>query len=71
MTKRATTALADEALDAFWEVIARRFPQARFGDLSIDRTIRLQCVAEEAIAEWIDNNVPDASDPAPEAQRST
>ena len=50
--------LADAALDAFWQVVAERFPTAYTGDLSIDRTIRLLCAAEYAIREWIDNNVP-------------
>jgi hypothetical protein len=50
-------ALAYEALDAFWEVIVRRFPQAKFGDLSPERTIRLSDAAADAIEEWISNNV--------------
>lgn len=53
---------AHAALDAFWQTIVDRFPQARFGDLSPERTIRLQVAAEEAIAEWINNNVDDSSD---------
>jgi hypothetical protein len=51
--------LAQEAEDAFWQVIVKRFPQATTGDLSIDRTIRLRLAAEEAIEEWIRNNVTD------------
>lgn len=50
-------ALADEALDAFWQVIVRHYPEATTGDLSPDRTIRLQLAAEAAIEEWVDNNV--------------
>jgi hypothetical protein len=49
---------ADEALEAFWRVIVQRYPQAVTGDLSPWATITLQTAAENAIAEWIDNNVP-------------
>jgi hypothetical protein len=58
MTEDQIRLLTDEALDAFWQVIANHFPQATGGELSIDRTIRLQVVAEEAIEEWIKQNVP-------------
>jgi hypothetical protein len=49
--------LADSALDAFWNEVLRQYPQAKTGDLSPDRTIRLQIAAEHAIKEWIENNV--------------
>jgi hypothetical protein len=50
--------VADDALEAFWQVVVQRYPQAETGDLSPMATIRLQTAAENAIAEWIDNNVP-------------
>jgi hypothetical protein len=56
--KRLLRSVTDEALDAFWNVIPRRFPQAESGDLSPWATITLSTAAENAIAEWIDNNVP-------------
>jgi hypothetical protein len=56
--KRLLRSAADEALDAFWEVIVQRYPQAETGDLSPWTTIQLQIAAENAIEEWIDNNVP-------------
>jgi hypothetical protein len=56
--KRSITSLADEALQAFWQVIVQRYPQATTGDLSPWATIKLQIAAENAIGEWIDNNVP-------------
>lgn len=49
--------LVREAIDAFWEKIVEHFPEARGGDLSPERTIRLQLMAEEAVKEWIANNV--------------
>ncbi len=49
--------LACEALDAFWRVIVQAYPSATSGDLSIDRTLALGIASEEAIREWIVNNV--------------
>ncbi len=57
MTKVEIRKLADQGLDALWDFVAARFPEAKTGDLSPDRTIRLQIAAEEAISEWIANNV--------------
>ena len=44
------------ALDAFWEIIAKQFPQAKTGDLSPLATTQLDSAAEKAVSEWIDNN---------------
>lgn len=51
--------LEDEACEAFWAVIARHFPDAKFGDLSPEATIRQRLANSDAIAEWISNNVPE------------
>ncbi len=53
--------IADEAFDAFWKVVVGRFPEATTGDLSPWTTIRLQLIGEEAIAEWVGNNVPSSA----------
>jgi len=50
--------LANQALDAFWQLIAKRHPEAKTGDLSPWSTIKLQDAAEDAIEEWLDNNCP-------------
>jgi hypothetical protein len=50
--------LADEAQEAFWQVIVQRYPEATTGDLSPLTTVRLQDAAENAIGEWIHANVP-------------
>lgn len=50
--------LADEAEQAFWEVVVRHYPQAEKGDLSIDNTVRFTLAAQDAIEEWLENNVP-------------
>jgi hypothetical protein len=52
-----TQQLANEALDAFWQVIVKHFPQATTGDLSPLATFHLDQTAEAAIKEWISNNV--------------
>lgn len=62
MSKAEIRILAEEALDAFWDVLLRRFPEATDGDLSPERATRLMQAAEEAIEEWINNNVPQSAD---------
>ncbi len=49
MTKSTIADLANEALDAFWQVIVRHNPQAKTGDLSPWTTINLTIAAENAI----------------------
>jgi hypothetical protein len=49
--------LTNEALDAFWGAIVKRYPQATTGDLSPWPTMKLRMAAEDAIEEWIENNV--------------
>ena len=49
--------LAEAALDAFWQVIVQHFPTAKYGDLSVERTLGLHDAAVTAIREWISNNV--------------
>jgi hypothetical protein len=49
--------LTQTALDAFWEVVVQRFPEAESGDLSPWATINLEMTAKAAITEWIANNV--------------
>lgn len=53
-----TEQLTQEALDAFWEVIARRYPAATTGDLSPHISSRLTQAAKSAINEWVSANVP-------------
>jgi hypothetical protein len=55
--KSSFDSLIQEAEDAFWQVIGRRFPQARSGDLSIGRTFAFSIAVTEAVHEWISNNV--------------
>ena len=50
--------LTEEALDAFWERIIQRFPEAKTGDLSPLSTFRLTQAAESAVKEWVSANVP-------------
>jgi hypothetical protein len=50
--------IANAALDAFWHIVAQRYPQAKTGDLSPSADMALQVAAEQAIAEWVSANVP-------------
>ena len=58
MKKADLRSMTDEALDAFWAVIVKRYPQAKTGDLSPGATIALHLAAEDAVCEWVNNNVP-------------
>ena len=58
LPKDIKTALADEALDAFWQVVAQRFPQAQSGDLCWDVVLDLHAAAEQAIQQFVEYNVP-------------
>jgi hypothetical protein len=62
MNNRELHNLVEDANQAFWQVIAERFPQARNGDLSPWATIKLHLAQEEAVKEWITNNVPTLPD---------
>ena len=57
MNKDELRHLIEKADIAFWAVIAKHFPEAKTGDLSIDRTVRLTIAEQEAVKEWIANNV--------------
>jgi hypothetical protein len=50
--------VVDDAEQAFWHAVAERFPQATSGDLCPLTVARLTIVAQAAIAEWSDLNVP-------------
>jgi hypothetical protein len=51
--------LVDKAEDAFWQVVVRRYPTVKTGDLSPSTTMDFQQAARRAISEWIWANVPD------------
>jgi hypothetical protein len=57
MNKQELQDLLHEAEDAFWQVVAKHFPVATTGDLSPWATFRLSQAQEEAVTEWIGNNV--------------
>lgn len=52
------TELTQKATDAFWEVICKAFPEATTGDLSPRATIKQDEGNENAVLEWVRNNVP-------------
>ena len=60
-----TWKIIEDALDAFWQVVADRFPAAESGDLSPWQTIKLECAAHDALRHWIENNVPAGASVAP------
>lgn len=50
--------MAEKALEAFWQVIVKYYPEAESGDLSPLTTVRLETAVEAAIEEWVWANVP-------------
>jgi hypothetical protein len=54
--------VTEEAIDAFWNAVVERFPEAETGDLSPLTTIRFDQAAENAVAEWVWANVPSTTD---------
>ena len=58
MKNEQISTIADEALEAFWQVVVRHYPQAESGDLSPLTMVHLEDAAEVAIREWIESNVP-------------
>jgi hypothetical protein len=50
--------VTEDALEAFWRVVARKYPQAKTGDLSPGTHHALQRAAQAAVAEWVEANVP-------------
>ena len=50
--------VTENALEAFWKVVAKSYPSAKSGDLSPGADFTLNQAAEAAVAEWVDENVP-------------
>jgi hypothetical protein len=61
ISKAELHTLIEDAQVVFWEVLVKRYPEAKTGELSIDRTIRLHLAAREAVEEWVEQNVPPAT----------
>jgi hypothetical protein len=49
--------LVEKALNAFWDIVRKQFPEAESGDFSPWDTVQLEMIATAAIREWIANNV--------------
>jgi hypothetical protein len=50
--------LTRRALEVFWEVVCKAFPEAVTGDLSPGTTFIFEEAAEKAVKEWVQANVP-------------
>ena len=59
-TVPALDAAIYDAQDAFWEVIAERFPQVRYGDLDMEAQSLFDDACREVVQAWLDNNDPQA-----------
>ena len=56
--KESIEKTAEDALFAFWEVVAKAYPQAKGGEFGIGETFEMHQMAEEFIAHWLDLNHP-------------
>ena len=48
-----------DADDAFWGVIAEKFPEIKTGDLSPDAVFTLRLAQEKAVKRWLTSNTED------------
>ena len=48
----------DAADDALWDSVITSYPEAEHGDLSPENTIGLREALNNAVTEWVGNNVP-------------
>ena len=48
--------VADEAMTAFWAVVAERFPEAKTGDFSPTAQFAFEYSCEMAIRKWLYSN---------------
>lgn len=49
---------ANEAEAAFWKAVAKLFPEATTGDFDPLAYMRFDIACQNAIAHWVDSNVP-------------
>jgi hypothetical protein len=50
--------VTEDALEAFWRVVAKKYPQAKTGDLDPGAHHARQRAAQAAVADWVEANVP-------------
>jgi hypothetical protein len=51
-----------KAEEAFWEAVAKEFPEATSGDLDPGAAVNLTQAMERAVRTWVDYNVTPESD---------
>ena len=56
--KKSIENTTEEALFAFWEVVAKAYPQAEGGEFGIGETFEMCQKAEEFITHWLELNHP-------------
>lgn len=54
--KKSIENTAEEALFAFWEVVAKAYPEAKGGEFGIGETFEMCLKAEEFITHWLELN---------------
>ena len=57
-TQKQIDKVSEKALLAFWEVVAKEFPEVKSGDFPPDATFRQTDNAEASISTWLEYNHP-------------
>lgn len=47
----------EQASTAFWAVVAKNFPEAKYGDFPPEMQVQLDQMMEKSIRVWLDYNV--------------
>jgi len=50
--------VSERAQLAFWDEVARLYPEATSGDFGPDETVTFEAACDEALTRWVDYNVP-------------
>jgi len=60
ITKKIPTArkkkVMQKAQDAFWKVVAKEFPEVKYGDMDPMQTVKMDQDMMEVINVWLENN---------------
>lgn len=62
-TRQQIAKVTTEAEEAFWAVVAKGFPTARAGDMSPFTAMASRTAMQNAVREWVSNNVPEEGTP--------
>jgi hypothetical protein len=56
VNSRAIEDAVEDGMEAFWSVVAKKFPQVKSGDFGPDETMALESAMKIAVSQWLSNN---------------